>query len=327
MEKAVGVLEAYELQIVKTLKGRGSLLVETNQGTKILKEYPASMAKVELQDTLQKQITDHAVCTVDSFVRNKEGSLITVDQMGIPYVLKDYPTGRECELKNPEDLKLAAKTLAHIHDSMRLKNACIVKSGVLSMREEFSRHTKQLNKIYEYTRGQGTKTEFELNLLMIFRQFYEQAAAVSKCMNDFPEEMYNEEIAKLCQYGHGEYIHHNILIQGKKISVINFEKFRPMSRIRDLSQFMRKSLEKNNWNVELGLLILQSYENEYKLSELDLQCLYYRLAYPEKFFKVVNHYYNTNKVMISNKNIEKLKALVCQSETKAIFLKELNRYR
>ena len=93
------------------------------------------------------------------------------------------------------------------------------------------------------------------------------------------------------------------------------------SPIRDLSLFFRKMMEKNNWREELGQQILQSYQKQKPLSENDRIQLYYRLSYPEKFWKIVNFYYNSSKVWIPEKNREKLEKILKQEEEKSRFLK------
>ena len=48
--------------------------------------------------------------------------------------------------------------------------------------------------------------------------------------------------------------------------------------------------------------------------------MYYRLAYPEKFWKIVNFYYNSRKVWIPERNREKLQLVVEQEKEKQAFL-------
>ena len=57
-----------------------------------------------------------------------------------------------------------------------------------------------------------------------------------------------------------------------------------------------------------------TYEEKYQL--------YYRLSYPEKFWKIVNFYYNSPKVWIPGKNMEKLKKIWIQEEEKQTFLEK-----
>ena len=48
-----------------------------------------------------------------------------------------------------------------------------------------------------------------------------------------------------------------------------------------------------------------------------------RLIYPEKFWKLADSYYCSNKAWIPAKNVEKLKTVVAQTEEKRRFLKQL----
>ena len=47
--------------------------------------------------------------------------------------------------------------------------------------------------------------------------------------------------------------------------------------------------------------------------------------YPEKFWKIVNHYYNGNKSWVSEKSIGKLQSLIELEEKRQKFLSELQR--
>jgi hypothetical protein len=82
-------------------------------------------------------------------------------------------------------------------------------------------------------------------------------------------------------------------------------------------------MEKNNWSVALGRDMLAAYEVIRRLDEYDRRDLYHRFAYPEKFWKIVNFYYNSPKAWIPEKNLEKLEKVLYQEKMKQKFLKEL----
>ena len=58
------------------------------------------------------------------------------------------------------------------------------------------------------------------------------------------------------------------------------------------------------------------------LSAVDYLQLYYRFAYPEKFWKIVNFYYNSRKVWIPGRHMEKLERLLIQQGVKKAFLEQ-----
>ena len=83
-------------------------------------------------------------------------------------------------------------------------------------------------------------------------------------------------------------------------------------------------MEKNLWSKELGQYILQSYEKEKSITEEEKYQLYYRLSYPEKFWKLANHYHSAHKTWLSERNVEKLKTLILQENEKEQFLQEIS---
>ena len=70
---------------------------------------------------------------------------------------------------------------------------------------------------------------------------------------------------------------------------------------------------------------MQTYEKIRHMEKEEYRKLYYRLAYPEKFWKVVNFYYNSGKAWIPDKNMEKLLRITGQEKSKQQFLESFKR--
>lgn len=90
------------------------------------------------------------------------------------------------------------------------------------------------------------------------------------------------------------------------IGIVHFECFSYQIQVSDLANYMRKMLEKNNWNTGLGMDLICAYDRVRRLTAVELNYLYLYMAYPEKFWKIANRYYNTHKAWVSGRNIEKL---------------------
>ena len=86
---------------------------------------------------------------------------------------------------------------------------------------------------------------------------------------------------------------------------------------------MRKVLEKQDWDPDLGLRIAEAYDRIRPLDRPERENLKLRLAYPWKFWKLVNYYANNPKVWISGKTVEKLGRMEGQREAWLAFLKNL----
>ena len=111
-----------------------------------------------------------------------------------------------------------------------------------------------------------------------------------------------------------EYNQHNVLILKSKTAVTGFSPWCFGIQIGDLYHFMRKILEKSGWNINLAEEMLKTYHRIRPISAEEWENLKIRFTYPEKFWKLSNYYYTHNKAWISEKNTEKLQALIRQKE-------------
>ena len=189
--------------------------------------------------------------------------------------------------------------------------------------EEYERYNKELKRIWKHLREKSSKTDFEVFLLRHYAFFMEQAREVLeriKAEKSTAYSMHEAEKGRLC---HGDFQHHNILFTGEGMTVINYEKCMQDIQIRDFYLFFRKVMEKNGWNPSVGEQLLSGYTAVRPIEEQELRQFGLRLAYPEKFRKVVSYYYNSGKSWIPGKNREKLERLLAQEEARQSFLKTL----
>ncbi len=319
-DRAVNLLENYDIEVLRTAKGRGAVLCEAKQGYFIFKEYKGPLNKLKLQDKLLKITAEEGKVPVEQIIATKEGELFVKDGEQIPYILKTYFVGKECNVRDLEECRQAMRTLAQLHKVMRLPVGDVVDSPVFRIDLEYAKHNKELKKVRQFLRERSRKTDFELFLLKNYDFFLENALQITEELLSYDVDKdyrYTLEQGYIC---HGDYQYHNLLKNEKKMAVVNFEKCVRDNPVRDLYLFLRKLLEKNNWNIELGKELLEVYHKENLLSAHDLIQLYYRFAYPEKFWKIVNFYYNSNKAWIPEKNMEKLKKVIDGEKHKQEFL-------
>ena len=59
------------------------------------------------------------------------------------------------------------------------------------------------------------------------------------------------------------------------------------------------------------------------MGERERMILALQLSYPEKLWKLANHYYHTNKAWIPAKNLEKLKIFANQQKERERFVKKV----
>ncbi len=326
-DRAVSLFDNYEIEVKRTWKGRGAILCESDKGLLILKEYHGPMNKIYFQDTLLKHIKESGCLLVESILKTKEDELIVYDQDRIPYIVKSYFEGKECNNREVEECRDAVRVLAKLHNCSDMSDwEELVSQPVFRIEKEYEKHNKELKKVRRFLREKSQKTAFEIYLMEHYDYFFDIALQVTgemhyyiydgktKKQDGFPE------FSIVC---HGDYQYHNIIQTADGMALINFEKCVRDNPVRDLYLFMRKLLEKNNWSLTLGDTLLCAYNEEKTLSENDYMQLYYRFAYPEKFWKIVNFYYNSGKAWIPGRNMEKLEKLLAQEKMKQEFLETI----
>ena len=115
-DRAVNVLEQYDMEVTRTYKGRGVIICDTSDGLRVLKEYRGKAEKLELLDELQHNMSH--IAKTDMLVRNKEGELFVKDADGVTYIVKEQLEGRECNYKSEEDVVQAFRTMSTLHLAM-----------------------------------------------------------------------------------------------------------------------------------------------------------------------------------------------------------------
>ena len=121
-DRAVSLFDNYEIEVKRTWKGRGAILCESDKGLLILKEYHGPMNKIYFQDTLLKHIKESGFLLVESILKTKEDELIVYDQDRIPYIVKSYFEGKECNNREVEECRDAVRVLAKLHNCSDLSD-------------------------------------------------------------------------------------------------------------------------------------------------------------------------------------------------------------
>ncbi len=324
-DRALKVLEQYELEVISTRRGRGSYILDTPQGIRILCDYTGSENKALFQNRVMRQIREGGYDRVDVLLPNREGGLISRDWEENKYVVKEWYTGRECDTTNESEIMAAVSNLAHIHRLMQLEDAEEFRRSFTAQMplQEVSAQNAELKKIRTFVRKKNTKGEFERLFLNCFSRYFEQAVEAQEKLPYIQERLEEERTAHPGCVCHGDYNHHHILMSGYEIATTNFECCRFDFQINDLYRFMRKILEKHNWNQRLGMRMLDSYTAIRPVSGAERRLLYVRMLYPEKFRKLANYYYGSNKAWISRRFLDKLENLNRQEEDRNQFVKLL----
>ena len=341
-EKSLEVLNQYDVKIMGCVRGRGGILVSTDKGEKLLLECSKQDKYYLREDCITRAVKENGFENVDTYVRNSDNEIISVlPDEGRKYVLKDMYPGSECNVKNLRDIKASVSTMAKLHIALNAASSslCINDSGVRlsrgSIKDTVVRHTRELKMAENYLKNKKRRTEYELTIYRQLGKFYSEARTAVDMLQNSEVEARLEKALDSNELIHGNFNYHNVIIcdkpergsypagsnsSGVMTAVTNMEKCRIDCQIWDLYQFMRKILEKYNWDIDLAFKMLDEYDKVKPVEDGELKVLSVLFTFPEKFWKITNYYYNMNKAWVPPKSIEKLESCIAQNGRRLDFL-------
>lgn len=311
-EKDLKILEKYELQTDKIYRGRGSYICESAGKTYLLKEYPVSEEKAAAIAVVLDYLNSKDAGFPDVFVKNTDENYISRDRDNYGFLLKQWCKGQECDVRNENNIILAMKKLALMHNILREQEKVDFIYKPLSCADEFQKRINEMKKIRNYITKKKSKTDFELKYMKCFPEYLSLANEALKEVLKMPELPFY-----IC---HGDFNQHNVLFDNDEVYIVNFDKCHYGSQVEDIYLFMRKILEKYDWDIDIAEKMLSSYEANRRLDCKEKKELYLRFAFPEKFWKISNHYYNSRKVLGVEKNQKKMDKIIEQTQLKEHFL-------
>lgn len=322
-DRTLGLLSQYEMEVLRTRKGRGSILCETKEGIFTFREYGGPKEKIDLQNRLLLHLKEQGFEDTEQIVLTKEGELFVKDTDGSHYVLKSFYEGKECAVTDTEDCVDGVRFLARLHSHMCIPTfEGLPEMPIVSLQKEYDKHNRELRRVRKFLREKSQKNAFELYLQREYDFYWEKAMEVAAQVAEFTLPADEDFIRREGMFCHGDFQYHNLIWMADGAKAINFEKCVLDDQVRDLYLFMRKVLEKNGWSIEMGKRMLDAYQEIRPLTARSYIGLYYRFAYPEKFWKIANFYINSGKAWIPDKNAEKLTLILEQENAKSLFLEE-----
>lgn len=362
-DRMISILDNYDMTVLRTWKGRSAILCETEKGIRILKEYAGPKDKLCVLEAVTRKLQEAGFltdCLLRNkegllYCEDRDGIMYTVKEyqegrecktsdlsecvqavhrlaqihqiLRIPDEQEIRPRKTEMELQ-PEKTDVDASVI-NVEDPHNTELTDMEQEEheyrfrLFLPEQEYERYNRELKRIWKHLREKSTKTDFEVFLLKHYGFFMEQASEVVERMKKAKSTEYSRKQAEKGLLCHGDFQHHNILLTPGGMMVVNYEKCMQDIQIRDFYLFFRKIMEKNSWNPSVGERLLNGYETIRTLDEKEREQLCLRLAYPERFRKVVSYYYNSGKAWIPGKNREKLETLLLQEQAKQDVLRQL----
>ena len=314
-EKYQALLDQYDISVSHTRRGRGCVLCFGENDVYALSQTSLSEERLCAVSEWTLAMHDHHFYKTDQYILNKDGYFLTFDRYYETFALRKTYLGTECDIHALKDIRSSAENLASFH------NHCLAISfssenlrKYTSISTYYEQKYLELKSIARYIRKRKKKGIFEYLFLEQTKAFWEQMERSIQILN--------ETTPSRRGWCHGAYNHHNIIMTSSAPATIHFEHFYHGYPILDVYYFLKKALEKNNYNFAFCETFLSNYDRFMPLSKDDLLCLYGLFLFPEKFWKISNLYMAHKKHWISPRYIEKLEEFIHNKEARSIFLEK-----
>lgn len=286
----------FNLKIEKIKPNKGVYYLNTNKGERCLKRINYGPQKLLFVCGAKEHLIKNEFTNVDRYYLNidKEPYALVNEDL---YTLSEWIEGRECDFHNIEEVKLAAKNLALLHEASKgydpPENSKL-KSDLGRWPHLMDKRIKALAKMRDMARKKNMKQNFDLSYIKsvdFYRELAIRAANVLKSSEYLAICEKSEEEKNFC---HHDYTYHNIIIdKDEKLHVLDFDYCKREIRAFDLANFMTKVLKKNDWDINFAKEIINSYNDENLLEEREYKVLLAFLLFPQRYWRLANrHYYN-----------------------------------
>lgn len=325
------VLAAYNLTGVGPYRIKGGIAVTVRtddpelKGQLFLRETAWKEENIKTRCDILKKISEAGIKT-DYPIVNAAGTFLTTLEDESVYMVSKWYQAEECDTHSVNDVLLAVRHLASLHnifsgmDTADCKGEFPIARNLL---KEYDRRNTELRKIRNFFAGKRKKTEFELVASKNIDEYIIEGERALGLLSDTDYELRYNEAADKMNLVHGDYNYHNCMFGRNYSFICGFDSMHADLFLSDLYNFLRKILEKYEWDIKVAYLLLNEYSRERALSDSDVHILGCMFAYPEKFRKIMNYYYNSNKAWLPPKSKEKLWSCIASNRLRKEFVKTL----
>lgn len=323
MVRETEISTQFGFEIRDLIPQRGVYLIKTNKGNKCLKKVNYGPHKLMYIYKAKEHIIKNGFDKIDKNELSLKGLPYAIVNEDL-YVVTEWIDGRECDFRNDEDLKIAAKTLAKFHLAARNfvpEDNLKARNDIGKLPYTFEKRLTTLNKMKDIARKNKKKTEFDI-LYLDNVDFYIELA--KKAIEKLDLDAYNRVCQKdlndkvLC---HHDFTYHNILIKDNgDVYIVDFDYCKEEIQIYDLATLMVKALKRVDWSLEKANLIVDNYNAVKPISVDELKVLKALLAFPQRFWRIANRYYYKEPGWSEASFIKKLREILDEKDKYISFL-------
>lgn len=315
----------FDIKIEKLKPNKGVYYLKSNKGDRCLKRINYGTQKLLFVYGAKEHLSKNGFKNVDRYFLNIEDEPYALVNEDL-YTLSNWIKGRECDFTNIEEVKLAAKKLAELHEASKgydpPENSKL-KSDLGRWPYLMEKRGKALEKMRGMARKKNLKKDFDIIYIKNVDFYKELAIRATKILNNSKYLSLCEEAEAEKLFCHHDYTYHNIIIgDDNEVYIIDFDYCKREIRTYDIANFMKKVLKRVDWNIEYAEAIIDAYNAVSPLREEEYEVLYAYLLFPQRYWRLANRYYYNEVMWGQNIFINKINNIINEKESYMKFIEE-----
>ena len=315
---------AYNFTIKNITTCKDGFVLDTSEGSMLLKPTRMLIGKIMFIHEAKEYLYNNGFTNLDRYLCAITSTPYHTCN-GLTYTLSIIPNGRECSFDNRDDLIKAARLLASFHS----KSKGFIPSDMNISMDELGKLPAYLLKRLEEIKKLKKiackgRTKFDCLFLNNVDNYIAAGEGVLEALRlSNYNEMVNDcrSVKSLC---HHDFTYQNLIVSDEVMSLMNFEYCCYELKVYDLANFIRRKMRKCFWDIREAKIILDEYRTIESLSSDDMLILKLMLIFPQKFWRVANKYYNSNRSWSEKSYIQRLYEVIDEAPYHNNFIKQFD---
>lgn len=305
----------YGLNIRNSFSVRDGFVLITPSGKFICKEVRNEPNRILFVHGAKEHLSKNGLTNQDYYLCTDSGEPYIIIS-GKNYIVASFVEGRECDFENINDVKRASNLLAKMHlasigyeqNGYNLANSDLGKLPFL-----FNKRLKEIRRMEKIATRR--KSDFDYLYLNYCGYFYELGKdSLEYVISPIYDKLVADtsELKSIC---HNDLTYKNIILNDdkeseSKDSIINYDFCSYDLKVYDLANLIRRRMRKCDWNIKDAKTITDEYRRINELTAEDFYVMKIMLQFPQKFWRVSNRYYNSNKGWAQRILVDKLEETI-----------------
>jgi len=305
-------------------KNLNRYILDTNIGKKIMSKIKLSPNRILFVHGAKLHLYKNGFTNTDIYtctVFNEPYATI----QGSNYVITDSIDGNNCDFSDPGQMASVVSALASLHKASKSyipplsAFACSNLSMLPLILEKRLSEIRKVKKL-----SQKGNSKFDILVSKHIDYFYKSGLAAINMLSSSNYNLLTEKARAEKNFCHNDFSYNNVLHKDGNVMVTNFELCGYELKTYDLINIIRRKMRKCNWDINEAEYMIRKYTSIEPLTIDEFIIMKILFKFPQKFWRIINQYYNSRHSWSENHYCTKLQQVIDEIEPLEIFLDNFN---